>query len=241
MSAYEQCLGKPSLLERVADQPSLTQRVKNCLAAKRIKYIGQLVTLTPKELLDFPQLGEGSLDNITAVLNDMGLCLGVECEADVDLSTPQGIAKFFGIRDQLLYDDCSSGPSAASASGMESGPRYEVVRIDVAVPGAILTDFGRVSVIERLRPTCAKALSYLADQRQPISKEGMDRDLDRLFLGKYSGGIPWSPADELNEVPIVLAYNNSSSAASGNRDLAKVAAALGGGTLWPYVRRYFEP
>jgi DNA-directed RNA polymerase subunit alpha len=69
----------PILLKPI-DELELTVRSANCLKAENIQYIGDLIQRTEVELLKTPNLGKKSLNEIKAVLSEMGLTLGVRLE-----------------------------------------------------------------------------------------------------------------------------------------------------------------
>lgn len=55
----------------------LSVRTMNVLVLNRIEYVAELVTLTPRYLLELRNLGKRSLREISTTLEDMGLCLGM--------------------------------------------------------------------------------------------------------------------------------------------------------------------
>lgn len=69
----------PDLL-RAIDELELTVRSANCLKAKSIHYIGDLVQRTEMELLRTPNLGKKSLTEIKQVLEQHGFTLGMHIE-----------------------------------------------------------------------------------------------------------------------------------------------------------------
>jgi DNA-directed RNA polymerase subunit alpha len=69
----------PNLL-RAIDELELTVRSANCLKAKNIHYIGDLVQRTEMELLRTPNLGKKSLTEIKQVLEQHGFTLGMHIE-----------------------------------------------------------------------------------------------------------------------------------------------------------------
>lgn len=81
----------------------------------------------------------------------------------------------------------------------------------------------------------------LVGKSQQIDADDITRELRRIFPGASSDRCLSLPHGKLASVPIVLAYNNSSSDAARCRELSEIADALGGKTLWPFVIRYFEP
>ena len=62
------------------DELELTVRSANCLKAKNIHYIGDLVQRTEMELLRTPNLGKKSLTEIKQVLEQHGFTLGMHIE-----------------------------------------------------------------------------------------------------------------------------------------------------------------
>lgn len=68
------------LLKRPIDDLELTVRSTNCLKGEDIFYIGELVQCTENDLLQTPNLGKKSLNEIKSVLSTKGLFLGMEVE-----------------------------------------------------------------------------------------------------------------------------------------------------------------
>ena len=68
-------------LKDVVDQPvemiELTGRASNCLKAAKIHTIGELISKTEEELMDFKNFGRKSLDEIKERLEEMGMRLGM--------------------------------------------------------------------------------------------------------------------------------------------------------------------
>lgn len=69
----------PFLL-RPVDDLELTPRPSNCLKAKSIDLIGDLIQYTENDLLDIPNFGRNSLREIKRVLAEQGLSLGMRLE-----------------------------------------------------------------------------------------------------------------------------------------------------------------
>src|ERR1700674_482468 len=69
----------PILLQPV-DDLELTVRSANCLKAENIYYIGDLIQSTETEILQTPNLGRKSLNEIKEVLASKGLTLGMKLE-----------------------------------------------------------------------------------------------------------------------------------------------------------------
>ena len=67
----------PVLLKKV-DELELSVRSANCLKNDNIVYIGDLIQKTESEMLRTPNFGRKSLNEIKAVLTEMGLHLGME-------------------------------------------------------------------------------------------------------------------------------------------------------------------
>jgi DNA-directed RNA polymerase subunit alpha len=67
----------PALLKKV-DELELSVRSANCLKNDNIVYIGDLIQKTEAEMLRTPNFGRKSLNEIKAVLAEMGLHLGME-------------------------------------------------------------------------------------------------------------------------------------------------------------------
>lgn len=70
---------------RPIDELELTVRSENCLKSENIFYIGQLIRLSEKEMLRFPNLGRKSLEEIKEVLSSRGLSLGMELDIATEL------------------------------------------------------------------------------------------------------------------------------------------------------------
>jgi DNA-directed RNA polymerase subunit alpha len=69
------------ILLRPVDELELTVRSANCLKAENIYYIGDLIQRTENELLNTPNLGRKSLNEIKEVLASRGLTLGMKLES----------------------------------------------------------------------------------------------------------------------------------------------------------------
>lgn len=67
----------PMMLKPIEDL-ELTVRSTNCLKAEDIHYVGDLVQRSENELMRTPNLGKKSLTEITEVLSEQGLSLGME-------------------------------------------------------------------------------------------------------------------------------------------------------------------
>lgn len=78
----------PLLLKPVEDF-ELTVRSSNCLKAKNIRYLGDLVQLPESELMRIPNLGRKSLNEIKSILADRGLSLGLR----IDNWPPENLKK----------------------------------------------------------------------------------------------------------------------------------------------------
>lgn len=62
---------------RLVDELELTVRAANCLKSENIRYIGELVQCSEFDLLRTPNLGRKSMNEIKAVLAELGLTLGM--------------------------------------------------------------------------------------------------------------------------------------------------------------------
>ncbi|MBS0235947.1 MAG: DNA-directed RNA polymerase subunit alpha [Proteobacteria bacterium] len=69
----------PKLLIKI-ESLEMSVRPRNCLGALNICYVGDLVTKTENEMMQTPNFGRKSLNEIKAVLESMGLRLGMEVE-----------------------------------------------------------------------------------------------------------------------------------------------------------------
>ncbi len=70
------------MMARPVDELELSVRAANCLKAANIKTIGDLVSYTEQEMLGFHNFGKKSLDEIKAILESMGLELGMRASAE---------------------------------------------------------------------------------------------------------------------------------------------------------------
>lgn len=68
------------LLKRPIDDLELTVRSTNCLKSEDIFYVGELVQCTESDLLQTPNLGKKSLNEIKTILSARGLSLGMVIE-----------------------------------------------------------------------------------------------------------------------------------------------------------------
>jgi DNA-directed RNA polymerase subunit alpha len=64
-------------LNRPVEELELSVRAANCLKAANIKSIGELVVRTEQEMLQFPNFGKKSLDEIKSLLLSLGMNLGM--------------------------------------------------------------------------------------------------------------------------------------------------------------------
>jgi DNA-directed RNA polymerase subunit alpha len=65
-------------LARPVDELELSVRASHCLKAANIRTIADLVVRTESEMLQFPNFGKKSLDEIKCILESMGLQLGIK-------------------------------------------------------------------------------------------------------------------------------------------------------------------
>jgi DNA-directed RNA polymerase subunit alpha len=79
--ATEESSRLKDLLEQPVDIIELSVRASNCLKAAKIKTIGELVSKTEEELLNFKNFGKKSLDEIRDRLKELDLHLGMESAA----------------------------------------------------------------------------------------------------------------------------------------------------------------
>jgi DNA-directed RNA polymerase subunit alpha len=68
-------------LARTVDELELSVRAANCLKAANIRTIGDLVVREESEMLQFHNFGKKSLDEIKALLDSMGMSLGMKVGA----------------------------------------------------------------------------------------------------------------------------------------------------------------
>ncbi|MBM3288565.1 MAG: DNA-directed RNA polymerase subunit alpha [Candidatus Hydrogenedentes bacterium] len=79
-------------LARPVDELELSVRAANCLKAANIRTIGELVSRTEAEMLQFHNFGKKSLDEIKALLEAMGLSLGMNVGIEVPALVPSSVA-----------------------------------------------------------------------------------------------------------------------------------------------------
>lgn len=71
------------LLDRSVDELELSVRSHNCLKNANIRTIGELVQRTESEILKTKNFGRKSLNEIKEILQQMGLTLGMQLDADL--------------------------------------------------------------------------------------------------------------------------------------------------------------
>jgi DNA-directed RNA polymerase subunit alpha len=94
------------LLERSVDELELSVRSANCLRAARIRTLGQLVTKTEQEMLQYRNFGKKSLKEIQDLIEGMGLSFGMD------------VSKYLGVRD--LGDEEEGETFEFDAEGFEN-------------------------------------------------------------------------------------------------------------------------
>lgn len=95
-------------MNRSVDELELSVRAANCLKAANIKTIGELVSRSEAEMLQFHNFGKKSLDEIKALLEAMGLSLGMHTGIPLPALVPSNIV----IDDE---DDDDEGDDAAES------------------------------------------------------------------------------------------------------------------------------
>lgn len=75
-------------LMRPVEELELSVRAAHCLKAANIHTIADLVVRSEQEMLQFPNFGKKSLDEIKAILQSMGLALGMKLPAGVQVTPP---------------------------------------------------------------------------------------------------------------------------------------------------------
>ncbi|MFP6582108.1 MAG: DNA-directed RNA polymerase subunit alpha [Candidatus Hydrogenedentota bacterium] len=80
-SAPSEDTGMMKTMSRPVEELELSVRAANCLRAAEIKTIGELVSRSEPEMLAFHNFGKKSLDEIKAILESMGLGLGMDIES----------------------------------------------------------------------------------------------------------------------------------------------------------------
>jgi len=93
------------LLKRPIDDLELTVRSTNCLKGEDIFYIGELVQCAENDLLQTPNLGKKSLNEIKTVLASRGLSLGME----VDSWPPDDLPPLPAIQDKDIGSEVTAG------------------------------------------------------------------------------------------------------------------------------------
>ena len=73
-----------NLLKMSVDELELSVRSSNCLKAAEIKTLADLVQKTEAEMLKYRNFGRKSLQELNAILNDMGLSFGMNLDRYVD-------------------------------------------------------------------------------------------------------------------------------------------------------------
>lgn len=74
---FEQKVVHSVYLSKEITKIDLSARVVTCLQALNIKYVGEVVQMTESVLLNEPNFGQGSLNDLNRVLNNMNLKLGM--------------------------------------------------------------------------------------------------------------------------------------------------------------------
>jgi len=78
-------------MNRTVDELELSVRAANCLKAANIRTIGELVSRTEAEMLQFHNFGKKSLDEIKALLEAMGMSLGMNTGIPMPALVPSNI------------------------------------------------------------------------------------------------------------------------------------------------------
>jgi DNA-directed RNA polymerase subunit alpha len=78
-------------MARSVDELELSVRAANCLKAANIATLGELVVRSEAEMLQFHNFGKKSLDEIKAILESMGMSLGMNMGDSVSLDAPAGV------------------------------------------------------------------------------------------------------------------------------------------------------
>lgn len=91
-------------LSRAVEELELSVRAANCLKAAGIRTIGQLVMRDEPEMLQFHNFGKKSLDEIKALLDSMGLSLGMKVGGMAAAFTPPADASA-GAADEAAVGD----------------------------------------------------------------------------------------------------------------------------------------
>ncbi|WP_342262141.1 DNA-directed RNA polymerase subunit alpha [Alphaproteobacteria bacterium endosymbiont of Tiliacea citrago] len=67
-----------TLYYKISEIQGMTTRILNCIKSLNIRYVGELVQFTQKELLEKPNFGENSLNQLVELLGNIGLTLGMD-------------------------------------------------------------------------------------------------------------------------------------------------------------------
>ena len=78
--------GLAKTMSRPVEEMELSVRAANCLRAAEISTIGELVSKSEPEMLAFHNFGKKSLDEIKAILDSMGLSLGMDVNAPAEVA-----------------------------------------------------------------------------------------------------------------------------------------------------------
>ncbi len=104
----EEYLRIKELLEKGVDELELSVRSGNCLRAAKIKTLGDLVTKSEAEMLQYRNFGKKSLKEISDLLTGMGLSFGMDVSRYLGTSapsSPEGAGVAVDADDEELLDD----------------------------------------------------------------------------------------------------------------------------------------
>lgn len=76
-----------NLMLKVSDIPGITTRILSCIKILNVTYVGELVKFSKEELLQKPNFGESSLNQLVEMLSSINLNLGM----DIDFIPPKNL------------------------------------------------------------------------------------------------------------------------------------------------------
>lgn len=116
--------GMMKTLARPVEELELSVRAANCLKAAEIATIGELVRRSEVEMLGFHNFGKKSLDEIKAILETMGLSLGMNIGASTTPTTEDDSTPTADDDSTPAADD-ESAASTAEDDGKDGQPSSE--------------------------------------------------------------------------------------------------------------------
>lgn len=174
----------------------ISVRAMNCLLPENIRYIGQLVKFTKKDLRKFPQLGEKGVDEIEKLLADHGLSLGVYCTQNLD--TLDDIRKVF------FFDESSAVPEKSA----QNNTSLDVLFLNVSMQSALVEGRSDDDIIASIRDVCQSAFEHVAkhagkivsDTTQPTPDYYKDHPISLDGVALRDVKVPITYRKELTDV-----------------------------------------